>query len=432
MRGLATEECDSTQQHCALRWSDSATVGNMTLEFVRASLDAPRRKGASSSHEEAHRLDMQCYVGRHRYASVNAYHHSQSLSALAMELYRSHHDGVHPALRPTQSHHRLKRLVQQRVEQQQSDVDEEDDVMRDLEKEVSGRYAGPSSLFRDLVISSASPAAPFLSPVEADRRIERGVDHGAGGLGLPDAPARTLMTFHGVPGTPSAPKSALHDTFTIPGDLVVARYIRTNNWKYCRNVQHGLYFNMSHKSSDPFFENRCLVAQWLTDVCWVVDQSSTDASQWSVVGGCASNTGAAFQYTSLRDNRNDAHGHAKNADHGSQWIPLSVRVCVRSDVDKERPMSTEGQPTGASFTSSAGTVVPSFEFIRRLVLEVFEQQRPRQGGLVAAERLITFDWRDATYSGLRIPDPPSMSAVWWSLAAFLTIMIVFVLAVKFC
>jgi hypothetical protein len=432
MRGLSTSECDATHQYCALRWAEGASpsVGNLTLEFVRASLDAPRLKGASP-HEEAHRLDMQCYVGRHRYSTVNAYHHSESLALLATEVHEAHKDGPGSALRQTQAHHRLKRLVQQRVEEeQQMNADNEDEVLKDLERDVSGQFPGPAALFRTMIVSSAAPAVPFSSPVDAERRVERGGEP-AEVLGMPAAAVRSLVAFHGVPGTPSTPESVLHDAFSTPGDLVVARYVRTNNWKYCRNVQHGLFFNLSHKSTDPFFENRCLVAQWLTDVCWIVDRSTSDPSQWSVVGGCANNNGAAFQYTALRDNRNDAHGHVKNIDHGTQWIPLTVRVCVRSAVDRDRS-AAEGVPIGASFTSASGTLVPSFEFIRRQVLEEFEQQRPRHGGLGAAERLITFDWRDASYSGVRIPDPPSWAALWLSLGGFATIMIVFVLAVKYC
>jgi hypothetical protein len=179
--------------------------------FSCTSLDPPRLKGTSTHPDnvDAQRIDVECYVGRYRYDSSNAYHHSESLAALAADLHRNHSNDVATAVRPTETHHRLKRLVQQHVEhlKEINKEEEEEDILRELERDVSGTFAGhrPKALFRRLAVSSASPAPPFLSPQDTERLISSNEETIAEGPRLGVDAQSLLMAYHGVPGTPAAP-----------------------------------------------------------------------------------------------------------------------------------------------------------------------------------------------------------------------------------
>lgn len=437
--GLMASGCDASGQHCSLQWGDDRSVaGNVSLAFVRTSLDPPRARHASPIDADEARIDLQCYVGRHKYSMSNAYHHSESLHQLAADVHQEHRHTNHQvaSVRPAQAHHRLRRLVQQRMDQQGADhmsSDEgqsEGEVLQDLVRDDAGTFSLQEdrrrAVFRDMIVSSAVPDPPFLNPSDASLLAQTAQDGGRRGL---HTDLTSPMSFHGVPGVPSAPHSELHNRYSAPGDLVVARYIRTNNWKYCRNVQHGLYFNMTSTSGEEFYQNRCLVSQWLTDVCYFIDRDSTSPTTWKVLGGCASNGGAPFQYSAVRDARSDAHERS-SPNAGDQWLPLTVRICYPSKFDVERPKNDKGMLLGDMITTEDGGVsLPSFEFMRRLVVEEFERARPVRA-LAQADSLMSLDWRDASFSGVRVPDPPSWTVVWWSLGGFALLMALVMGAVR--
>jgi hypothetical protein len=445
MPGLRSSDCDASKQHCMLEWdSHPQGSGNISLVLVREQVDPPRTTASSVSAEDA-RITMHCYVGRHRYTTHNAYRRSQSLRRLAADVYHEHHRvAQHSSFGPTQTHHRLKHLLQLRIEQEQADADAgdtEDPTLADLERESGGVFVldkdeDDMPALHDMVVSSAVPQDPFVSAFDAQHMFERRhVSRRGIGLSYPDDARRKrsdMMSFHNVPGVPNAQGSTRHDRYSAPGDLVVARYVRTNNWKYCRNVQHGLYFNMStpqlSDDDDGFHQNRCLVSQWLTDVCWLVDVDQEATQRWRVVGGCAANSGAAYQYSALRDPRVDAH-ERHNKNEGSQVLPLTVRVCLpyaqRSRGDRR---TNDGISPGGAFTTDVGVVIPSFEFMRRLTIQAFERERSDKR-LAEADARVTMDWRDATFEGIRPPNHPSWTVVWWSLGGFVVLMTVVVFAV---
>jgi hypothetical protein len=100
-------------------------------------------------------------------------------------------------------------------------------------------------------------------------------------------------------------------------------WINSANWKFCLNHAGGIHFNRSAKAED---ERRCVIGEYLTHACVVVDGSSL-----RTVGGCADENGSLLRYSRLAT-ASASRLSLRDSDEVSKadrllWAPLTVHVC---------------------------------------------------------------------------------------------------------
>lgn len=446
---------------------------NMSLVYVRSHLSLPRVGDDTSIHprdalhteEDATRLELQCYMTRVHYSIEDAFQSSLSMHSLAAQAVRDLHrrkEGADSALttdgrssggllRSTvlnthQVHHRLRNLARKRMDaagEEESDgaitvggnslQREEGRVFEALEHQEEDLPPVPLqqqvSLFSTsgLCLSAAAAVFPFEHPSAVQQKSFR--QHS----GKRNASCTSAAHFVEQSNRSSSSwyrRSHLYAAaddnhmpnaeYWVDGDLAVARYMRTNNWKFCRNVQHGTYFNVTAAASrpledkglsPPYSEYRCLVAHYLADVCLLLepvdDPRDAHRWQWRLAGGCADNHGATFHYATLKHSRADAMERPSDSD---VFLPLTIRVC--HDYRTALQHNTTDAP-GASYVHN-GCRYPSFEYARRRVLEAYESQY----GAFQDDHTLDFDWRSAAMDGMERPEPASWSALWGMLLVF--------------
>ena len=119
-----------------------------------------------------------------------------------------------------------------------------------------------------------------------------------------------------------------HQKLNMPTPAPFSRMgtISSANWKNCLNHAGGIHYN---RTADVDHDKRCVVPEFLTHICLMVDGASLGGAH-----GCSGHEGAKYSRLSrtaaarlsLRDDASTSLADA------TLWIPLTVQVCSHSTL----------------------------------------------------------------------------------------------------